>query len=296
MRNMRAFFRYLKNEIYNIFHSKSFLIVLSILSVIVIIDSILAYFEYKNNLTITINNIAISDGVYESYPFLQLYTVYNSWIGGRINTILTTVFFNTLPFFVVIPYGWFFLSEQKRGYDRIMACKLGKHKYFFGKYSSCFISGFITATIPLLISLGITFATIPVYKPDVNLALYYQVDHNKLLGDLYYLHPLCTVFLNVLMNGLFAGAWTTVPLALSFFVKNKYIVLFAPYLVLIYLIALFEKASAFRLYIGTSIINYIWLTSPDNTQSWAFYLSVMLFLILVPLGIVIERGKRADVY
>lgn len=98
---MRDFFRYLKNEIYNIFHSKSFLIVLSILSVIVIIDSILAYFEYKNNLTITINNIAISDGVYESYPFLQLYTVYNSWIGGRVNTILTTVFLTLCRFLLL---------------------------------------------------------------------------------------------------------------------------------------------------------------------------------------------------
>ncbi len=148
----------------------------------------------------------------------------------------------------------------------------------------------------MLISIAITFATIPAYKPDINAALYYQVNHNKILGNLYYLHPLCTVFLNVIMNGIFAGAWAAVPLALSFFVKNRYIVLFVPYLILIYLIALLEKASVFRLYIGTSIINYIWLTSPDSAQSLLFYLTVMLLLILIPLGIVIERGMRADVY
>ncbi len=293
---MREFLRYFKNEVYNVFHSKSFLIVVSILTAIVIVDSVLAYSDYKTNLEATINNIAITDGVYETYPYLQLYTVYNSWIGGRVNTILTTVFFNTLPIFVVIPYSWSLSSEQKRGYDRIMASKLGKKKYFLGKYASCFFSGFITVTIPLLISIAITFATIPAYKPDINTALYYQVNHNKILGNLYYLHPLCTVFLNVIMNGIFAGAWAAVPLALSFFVKNRYIVLFVPYLILIYLIALLEKASVFRLYIGTSIINYIWLTSPDSAQSLLFYLTVMLLLILIPLGIVIERGMRADVY
>lgn len=293
---MKEFFRYLKNEIYNIFHSKSFIIVLSILTIVVVIDCFWANADYIQNLKGTDISITITDGTYDSYPFLQLYTVFNSWIGGRVNTILTIIFFNTMPIFVVIPYSWSFLSEQKCGYDRIMTCRLGKKKYFLGKYSSCFISGFITAAIPLLISLGITLSTIPAYKPDINLALYYQVNHNKLLGDLYYLHPVCAVLINVLMNGIFAGSWATVPLALSFFVKNKYIVLFAPYLVLIYLIALFEKASAFRLYVGTSILNYIWLTSPDSTQSWLFYIIVMLLLIFVPLGIVLERGKHADVY
>ena len=294
---MKTFTRYLRNEVYNIFHSKSFIFVLLVLVVVVIIDSVYAYKDYNINLQQSLNNITVADdGTFDVYPFLQLYTVYNSWIGGRVNTILTVLFFNTLPIFAVIPYSWSYLSEQKRGYDRVMTMNIGKQKYFLGKYISCFISGFLIVAIPLLLSLAIICCIIPAYKPDVNMILYYQVECDKLLGGIYYLHPMITTLISVLMSSVFAGVWATVPYALSFFVKNKYIVLFAPYLVLIYLIAIFERASAFRLYIGTSIINYIWLTSPDSIQSWWLYIAVMAFLILVPLGIVLERGKHADVY
>ena len=294
---MKTFTRYLRNEIYNIFRSKTFILVLFILLAIVVADSVMAYQDYRENLESTLINYTVDEnGVFDFYPFLQLYTVFNSWIGGRINVILETIFFNTLPIFAVIPYSWSYLSEQNKGYDRIMVTQLGKRKYFLGKYCSSFISGFLIVVIPLLVSIGIVSVLIPAYAPDINYSLYYQVDHNKLLGDLYYLHPWVTTFISVGMAGIFGGAWATVPYALSFFVKNKYIVLFAPYLVLIYLIAIFERASAFRLYIGTSIINYVWLTSPDSIQSWWFYIAVMAFLILVPLGIVLERGKHADVY
>jgi len=98
------------------------------------------------------------------------------------------------------------------------------------------------------------------------------------------------------MIGIFAGAWATIPFALSFFEKNKFVVLFAPYLVLLYIIASLQKASVYRSFTETSVLNYIWMTSSSSNQSIVVYAIMMALLILLPLAIVLERGKNADVY
>ena len=195
------------------------------------------------------------------------------------------VFFYTMPVFVVIPYSWSYLAEEKNGYDRIMASQLGKASYFLGKYVSTFLSGALTVLLPMLFSFLLASCLVPAYRPDINFALYYQVSATKLLGNLYYAHPLCTAFLNMLMIGIFAGAWATIPLAL-----------FAPYLVLLYIIASLQKASVYRSFTETSVLNYIWMTSSSSNQSIVVYTIMTVSLILLPLAIVLERGKNADVY
>lgn len=50
---MKSLRHFLQNELYNLFHSKSFLFVLLILLLIVTADDILAYKSYKDNLQLT---------------------------------------------------------------------------------------------------------------------------------------------------------------------------------------------------------------------------------------------------
>lgn len=111
---MKSLRHFLQNELYNLFHSKSFLFVLLILLLIVTADDILAYKSYKDNLQLTLTTVDLqADGTFAEYPFLQIYTLYNSWIGGRANETLPMVFFYTMPVFVVIPYSWSYLAEEK---------------------------------------------------------------------------------------------------------------------------------------------------------------------------------------
>lgn len=290
--------RFLQNEIYNIIRTRAFQIVVLILILMMLFDGVLAYRMYSTNLTDTLNYYEIlDDGTFKSYPFLQIYTVYNSWIGGRVNQVLPMIFFYTLPLFSVIPYSWSYLSERKNGYDRSMVTHLGKKTYFWGKYLSAFISGFITVLIPMLLSFVFVCCLIPAYKTDVDFDLYYQIrGDEKLLGNLYYAHPLITVFLNMLQISIFAGAWATVPFALSFYEKNKFIILLAPYLFLMYLMASLELAFAYHSYAETSIIDYIWLTGNSTNQYLWIYLVQMLAVIVPPIIVVLERSKNADVY
>ena len=294
---MKEFFRFLKNEFTRIASSISFRSILTLLIVCVVIDGIQAYTAYAQNLESTLQGITLrSDGTFSEYPWLQIYTLFNSWIGGRVNQTIPMVFFYTLPIFTVIPYSGSYLHEEKTGYSRLMISKLGKNKYFLGKYCSAFLSGFLITVIPMLFSFAFVGALIPAYKPDVNFSLYYQINPQTLWCDLYFSHPVATVFINILIVGAFAGVWSAVPYVLSFFVKNKFVVIFSPYLVLLFLIATLQRALVYRSFLETSILNYIWLTSTSNTQDLRVFLSEMLALCLIPLSITIIRGRKADVF
>ena len=111
---MKSLRHFLQNELYNLFHSKSFLFVLLILLLIVTADDILAYKSYKDNLQLTLTTVDLqADGTFAEYPFLQIYTLYNSWIGGRANETLPMVFFYTMPVFVVIRTAGLILRKKR---------------------------------------------------------------------------------------------------------------------------------------------------------------------------------------
>ncbi len=294
---MKGVFRYLKGELYRLFHSVQFLVVISLLVLLVLIDGVMAWAMYAQNLQQTLRECTVRpDGTFGSYPWLQIYTLYNSWIGGRVNQTIPQVFLYTMPVYTVIPYAWSYLSEERSGYARIMVTRLGKVPYFMGKYCAVFLSGFLTVTIPMLISFGFTACLIPAYQPDINFSLYYQIGLTSLMRDLYYTYPTLTAFLNMLEIGIFAGAWATIPYVLSFFVKNKFVALFSPYLVLLFAIASAERALVYRSYLETSILDYIWLTSASGTQSLWIFLGEMLVLLFVPLFITLAKGEKADVF
>lgn len=299
---MRLFLRFLKCEIFKIFHSGSFYIVTGLLILAVIVDGLMGWRTYDMNLQASLRDFTLrSDGTFDSFPWLQIYTLYNSWIGGRGNEAIPQAFLYTIPIFAVIPYTSSYLSEEKRGYVRTMTSLLGKPAYYIGKHISVFFSGFVTVAIPLLVSFAFTACLIPAYTPDVTCALYYQISGVSLFRELYYTHPLLTAFLNMFLLSVFGGAWATVSYVTSFFVKNKFAALFAPYLVLLLIIASLDRIFTYRVmaydsYLETSIFNYLGLTSNTKNQNLYVLLGEICALIFVPFFITLVKGRKADVY
>lgn len=294
---MKKILRFLQNELFRLFSSKVFLTTLSALLCLTVIDGILAWSVYRQNLNQTLSEIPLnSEGNFVEYPWLQIYTLYNSWIGGRVNQLIPQIFLYTMPIFSVLPFAASYLKEKRSGYTKTMTAKLGKRCYFFGKYLSAFLSGFFIIFIPMVFSLIFTACLIPAYKPDVGFTLYYQVGDTNLLNEIYFSKPLLASIIAIFRVSFFAGTWCTIPFALSFFVENKFIVLISPYLVLLFLISSFEKALVYRSYLETSIFDYIWLTSPTMTQSFWIYLAESLALFLPPLLITLTKGDRTDVF
>lgn len=294
---MKCFFRFLKNELSRLFRSKVFLALTLALFTLTVIDGVQAWAAYRQNLDQTLQQIPLrEDGTFSQYPGLDLCTLYNSWLGGRVNQLLPQIFLYSLPIFSVLPYAGSYLAEEKSGYARTMVSLLGKPGYFAGKHIAVFCSGFFIAVLPLCFSLGFAACLVPACRPNVNFSLYYQVDLVNLLQDLYYTRPLLTAFLATLRVGIFAGAWATVPYVLSFFVKNRFVALLSPYLVLLFVTASLERALVYRSYLETSILDYIWLTSGSMTQNLWVFLGEMLALLLIPFFITLIKGGKSDVF
>ncbi len=292
-----SFFRYLKNELFCILHNRRFLVILLILLLLSVFDGLDAYRTYSDTLAETLACYPKNEeGVFLEYPYLQIYTLYNSWLGGRPNKVIPLIYFYTMPAFVAIPYSWSHLQERKTGYIRNVVTKIGKRAYFLGKYISAFCSGFLTVVLPLLFSLGFISCLVPAYRPNVTTDLYYQVGQNNMYTDLYFSHPLLTAFLNIGIVGLFSGLWATVPYTVSFFTNNRFVAVFAPYLELLFLLASAERALVFRSPIETSIIEYIMVTASSMVHNIWVFVGEMLILLAVPFIVVLGQGRRSNVF
>lgn len=291
------FFNLFRGEVYRIFHTPSFLLVLTFLLALVLADGCLAYGAYQQNLSSILGNISIGlDGTFEQLPFLETNTLYNSWIGGRPNSILGNVFIYMIPVCAAVSYSWTYRSEEQSGYVRIITARAGRKAYFFGKYLAVFFAGALVVLIPMLVSLLFTACLIPAYRPNVDMALYYQINASALLRDLYYAHPMQAVLCNAGEITLFAGLWSTVSLAVSYFERNLVAALFAPYLVLLFAIACAERASVYRSFLDLSIFHYIQLTAAGMTQSLWALLGELGVLLVVPLTITWGKGAFSDVF
>lgn len=266
------------------------------LTILLIIDAFIAINEYYAFLEIVQTYSKNDFGIFEVYPWIGKDTLYNSWVGGRVSGIIPYLFYFAMPVFCVIPYSASFLLDEKSGYIKTLATLTSKRKYLYIKHLAVFISGFITAVIPMIINMILVSCFVPAYPPDNLIVLYYGVNMISLLGNIYYMFPMFTVFVSVLIAGLFAGAWATIPLVISYFVKNTLCVLFAPYLVLLFIIKSLETAFVFRVYAEGSILNLIRPAYTLQTEYLWVYLLYMAVILIVPIFITVIKGVKYDVY
>ena len=201
-----------------------------------------------------------------------------------------------IPACTAVSYSWTYRSEERSGYVRIIIARAGKNAYFFSKHLAVFFAGALVILIPMLVNLLFMACLIPAYSPNVDMAFYYQINTSALLRDLYYAHPMKALLCNVGEITLFAGLWSTVPLAISYFERNLFIALFAPYLVLLFAIACAERASVYRSFLDMSIFHYIQLTAAGMTQSLWVLLGELGLLLVVPLIITWGKGVLSDVF
>lgn len=283
-------------EIKKLTRSSSMWITLALLIGIVVLDGFFAIQQYNEELAATLSIPKDEVGYYTEDPWIGVATLYNSWIGGRPSGVFPLLFYFLMPAYCVIPFAWSYLSEKKSGYIKLICCKIGKSAYFTAKYISGFISGFLVVVIPQLLSLLLVSCFVPAYMPDMNYELYYQVDMTKMLGDLYYTLPGLYVALYVLTSGLFGGVWATIPIAVSMFTNNKFSALFAPYIVLLFIINTAERALVLREYFTVSPLNFIRPTMQGQEEhGWIFGVELLL-LAAGSFLIVLLRGRKNDVF
>lgn len=285
----------LKNEYEKLYKTKTFWIIIALLSVI---TAAIAFFRSLSVVN-SVGGIApdaprSNDGFFLEDNKVFAMSLFNNWIGALSGDLFfTTIFYFILPLASTLPFSFSLLDENRSGYLRQMTLKKGQLRYYMAKYIVTFCSGCLVAVVPILINLIITACYLPASTPDPLEQLYSNQPYGMYLSHIYHSKPLLFVAIFVTLPGIFCGLWATLTLCVSLFVPNKYIAIIAPYLFLFFETAFFDALFANRINLELSPFYFIRGASAGDIRIVS---RVLLVMFIVSISIVLLRGKRDDVY
>lgn len=147
-----------------------------------------------------------------------------------------------------------------------------------------------------MINFAVTACLVPAYVPDPFDSSFYTVSYNQAFSSVFYTYPLLYVLIYITIAAIFAGLWATVPLAITFFVKNKYIILLLPYVFLLFAMNTCDLLFYFRVYIEASPLYFLRAASGRNANN-GYVIFLEFFLIFVfTFSITMWRGAKEDVF
>lgn len=136
-----------------------------------------------------------------------------------------TLFVRLIPLLAVIPYAVTYYTDNKKGIVHNYYSRTNKIKYLLAKWMAVFITGGMTAIIPLMVNLMATSAVLPSF-----IALDYIIscNANGMWSYILYSHPYIYYILSFILQFICAGLIATVSLLISRYVNNAFIVLLFP--------------------------------------------------------------------
>lgn len=167
------------------------------------------------------------------YPTSQ--GCFHAWISVS-GTSLSLLFYQLLPLLAVVPYAWSLRSELKDGYFSQVCTRASRDKYLAAKFVAAVCAAGAVAVIPQLLNLVVLACIYPGYLPNIVYdSMYVAVVQESIGSWLFYNFPLGYVLLYCAIDFALCGLWAGFVLALSFLVRNRVVLLVAPYVFLILL-------------------------------------------------------------
>lgn len=228
-------------------------------------------------------------------PMLSMNTLYNSWVGGEVFTLGTTIFFFIFPILIAIPYGWSYASELKSGYIKNAVIRCGKKEYFISKYIATFISGGLTMCIPLICNFFLTASFIPAYQPQVRYMQYYSIFSNTFMSDIFYQHPNLYVAIYILIDFIFCGLICCLSCTAANFIRNKVVAILTPFGVML----LFNYVSSIiksNYSVEVSPMNFLRPCPASYSTNISIIAAEILLLLAITIMPMVIRGKRYEIY
>lgn len=280
--------RFLIFEIKKCAVNRYFLIVVSILIVFSFIDVVQVYNEYI---------VFQKSYQAELNPAVESFSIYNSWLGGKNSGIIPTILYFLLPIYVALPFSWTYVEEYKSGYIKCaMILVKSRSKYYWGKYISVFMSGMIMILIPIITNLFMLGLFLKPYVPDIMWGLYYAVPEGMPFSKLFYTYPNIYLCVYIFIQSVFAGAWATMSLSISFYVKNKITAILASYICLLFLVYIIEKMLVFKVWVEISPMNFIRGVVINNNSNVFIIFGTIALLIIISSVLTCVEIRRKDDY
>lgn len=213
-----------------------------------------------------------------------------------INSNVSFVYYIFLPILLCVPASVILFKDKKSGMDINYINRMGRKKYYSGRYISIFISTVIAMTLPFLIEY---LLAVLIFKPN-NYSGF--LDHQNFyssislqnfsslaLYKLYYLNRHLYVCISIIVNGVVSGLFAV--FTASFITLNfKYAVLyFLPSYIYIFAI---QRLLSYNFYIRLfNMFSFI-----QESMSNILLVLVPLFIIIILNYLISINPKRVLVY
>ncbi len=156
-----------------------------------------------------------------------------AWIGTDFQFAYNGLFYIVFPIIACLPYAGSYYDDIFSGYDKNICTRISRTQYMLAKGVAVYISAFVCSVIPLLADLFIAAGLYPNALPNkLDFLSAGIIDCNR-FPRLFHEKPsiYCLVF--ILIGGLFAGALGLVSVAIAKFCKSRFAAVVAPFVVYI---------------------------------------------------------------
>ncbi|WP_346871252.1 hypothetical protein [Clostridium sp. UBA5119] len=257
----------LKIELKRAFKRKTFLFALLVGIMFCVLDNIEAnyyniissYSGYNNYFNEFLKSSVLSP--YDSFTLFNL-------------TSLSNIFIMLIPILSAISYSDSYLEDVNSGFLKNVLSRCSKRKYLQSKFLANFIISGITISIPLLIELLLLLATQPNIKPE---RLYNAIHIGSLNLDMYLNQPLLYTLIWIFISFMFAGVISSISLGFSIVIRNKFVVLIAPFISVMVIHLLFDMIGLFNY----SVLDFLYLASMAISSKPTEMLITFIVMLIV---------------
>ena len=220
----------IKNELYKSLHNKLFAISM-IIAFIIQIFSVQPNAAFKNEALEHYLTTSSMGGV-SNKVFFESFDIYTFWIGIEGVSMGCYLSKYLIPILAVLPFGWSFLSEQKKGYQIQTVSRIGKANYFISKYIATFISGALPTAFILLSNYAVLALICPLHTPSID-SLTTGIQIGMIGSSLFYKSAFLFMLMWTGISSLWAGTLAGLTMVASQFMKTGIFVMLFPFFITI---------------------------------------------------------------
>lgn len=210
------------------------------------------------------------------------------WIGNSESSWITALYFILVPILAILPFGDSFFVDLKSGYIKNIVVRTKKSNYILAKFITVFTVGGLVVVLPLLLNFLLTAAVLPSLMPQVTAHQYGATMWDSLLFS----HPHAYLLAYMLLDFIWGGVCCSIALAISFFVENRFFVLLAPFILLMF----WRSISSLLNIPAYSPTSFLVPAQPVEGIAFTKVALVTLLTIAVTLSIYFRKGIHDDVY
>ncbi|MBI5822552.1 MAG: ABC transporter permease [Chloroflexi bacterium] len=195
------------------------------------------------------------------------FNAYNAWLAA------IDVFVLFAPLAATLPYADSYLRDREQGFARYALLRMTHRRYLVSKFVINGLIGGLAVALPMILFFGYTYSIYARTLPPLAWSGYTEEWMRAIgfLGGLFVPHPNLYIFARIMLGFLFGLTYATLGMAISPFVRSRYIVLAFP-LVFCWVFAFLAN------FLGVPALSPDYVLVPDGI------LSSTATTILVPLG------------